>query len=41
MDTKIDAMDTKIEATKSDIIAKMYIGLVGLGGVLIAAMAII
>jgi len=41
MDIKMDAMHTKIEATKSDIIAKMYIGFIGLGSVLIAAMAII
>jgi len=34
-------VDLKLQANKNDIIAKMYIGMVSLGGVLIAAMAII
>jgi len=44
-DSKFEQLEEKVNlkltAYKSDIIAKIYIGMVGLGGVLIAAMAII
>jgi len=40
-DTKFELLEQRISSIKSDITAKMYIGMVGLGGVLIAAMAII